>query len=373
MGGNIFGKLFKITSFGESHGEVVGIIIDGVPSGIHIDMEFIQSELNKRKPGQSKVVTDRNESDKAKILSGVFKKKTTGAPICIIIENKDIDSSKYEKYKDFLRPSHIDYSALKRYGGYADYRGSGRFSGRITAGVVMAGALAKQILKLYNISVFAYTLSIGEIEDNEDYFINNLEDFIEKRERSIVRSLNPKKSEKMIDLIENIKNENDSIGGIIRCVVNNFPSGGGSPVFEGLESNISKAIFSIPAIKGIEFGAGFKAAKMKGSQHNDPWIIKNDDIRTTKNDAGGIIGGISTGMSIEFQIAVKPTASISIEQNTVDIVRMENTKLKLTGRHDPCIVPRAVIVIEAMTAIALLDQLLFEGKIPLVNDTEGKK
>ncbi len=373
MGFNTLGKLFKITSFGESHGEVIGIIIDGVPAGLEINLDFIQDELTKRKPGQSNITTPRNESDKAKIISGVFKNKATGAPICIVIENKDVDSSKYEKYKDLLRPSHVDYSALKRYGGYADYRGSGRFSGRITAGLVVAGAIAKRILKLYNISIFAYTKSIGQINDNNDYIIKDVDNFIEIREKSIVRSLNNKISEKMVQLIEHIRNENDSIGGIIRCIVNNLPSGVGSPLFEGLESSISKAIFSIPAIKGIEFGLGFKAAEIKGSIHNDPWIIKNGEIRTTTNNSGGIIGGISIGMPIVFQVVVKPTASISQEQNTVDIAKMENTKLKLTGRHDPCIVPRAVIVVEAITAITLLDQLLFEGKIPNVIRSEKKK
>ncbi|MBY9005471.1 MAG: chorismate synthase [Candidatus Lokiarchaeota archaeon] len=370
MGGNIFGKIFKITSFGESHGNVIGIIIDGAPSGVNINLESIQSELNKRKPGQSKVSTSRNEPDKMKILSGVFKKKTTGAPICLIIENKDTDSSKYEKYKNVLRPSHIDYSALKRYGGNADYRGSGRFSGRSTAGVVMAGAIAKQVLEKYNIYIFAYTKSIGKIDDKQDYILEDLDGLVKTRESSIVRSLDSKKSKEMIELIENVKNDNDSIGGTIKCIVYNFPSGVGSPIFEGLESNISRAIFSIPSIKGIEFGAGFRSAEMKGSQHNDPWIIENKVIKTIKNDAGGIIGGISIGMPIEFQIAIKPTASISQEQKTVDINKMENIKLNLTGRHDPCIVPRAVIVIEAMTAIVLLDQLMYEGKIPLVIESE---
>ncbi|MBN1216553.1 MAG: chorismate synthase [Candidatus Lokiarchaeota archaeon] len=372
MGGNTLGKIFKITSFGESHGDVIGIIIDGIPAGLEIKLELIQKELNKRKPGQSKISTSRNEPDIVKILSGVFKNKTTGAPICLIIKNKDTKSSKYEKYKNLLRPSHVDYSALKRYGGNSDYRGSGRFSGRITAGIVMAGAIAKLILKEFKIDIFAYTKSIGDIVDNQNYNLDTLYEIEKQREMSIVRCLDANKSKNMIEVIENAKKENDSVGGIIKCIVKNVPPGLGSPIFEGLESNLSKAIFSIGSIKGIEFGAGFNSTKMKGSQHNDPWIIKKGKIETVKNDSGGIIGGISIGMPIEFQIAVKPTASIGQEQKTVDINKLEESVLTLTGRHDPCIVPRAVIVVEAMTAIVILDQLLYEGKIPLIINSKEK-
>ncbi|MFX1259737.1 MAG: chorismate synthase [Promethearchaeota archaeon] len=366
MGDNTFGNAFKITSFGESHGKLVGIIVDGVPAGMEFNLDIIQKELNKRRPGQSYLTTSRSEPDEAKVLSGIFNNKTTGAPICLIIENKDIDSSKYEELKDLLRPSQIDYSALKKYGGFADYRGSGRFSGRITAGFVMAGAIAKQILRNYNITIFGYTKSIGDIVDNDLYNIDNLEKYIDLREKSLVRSLSSNKSKLMEKLIKEIKSENDSIGGTIKCIINNFPEGIGGPVFNSLESNISKAIFSIPAIKGIEFGAGFKATTMKGSEHNDPWIIKDGKIQTTKNDSGGIIGGISTGMPIEFTVAVKPTATIGKSQKTVNIETMENVEIKFLGRHDPSIVPRAIIVVEAMTAIVLLDNLLIEGVVPSV-------
>ncbi len=361
MGDNTFGTIFKVTSFGESHGQLIGIIIDGAPAGLDIDLNFIQNELDKRRPGQSQLTTSRLESDKVKILSGIFNNKTTGAPICLIIENEDVDSSKYEEIKNILRPSQMDYSALKRYGGFADYRGSGRFSGRITAGFVMAGAIAKQILMKYNITILAYTKSIGKVIDDEIYHIDNFQKYMELREKSPVRTLNLEKSELMVQIIKEVKNQKDSIGGTIKCIVNNFPEGIGRPVFNSLESNISKAIFSIPAIKGIEFGAGFRAAKMKGSEHNDPWIIKNGKIQTTKNDSGGIIGGISIGMPIEFTVAVKPTATIGISQKTVNIETMENIEINITGRHDPCIVPRAIVVVEAMTAIVLLDYLLIEG------------
>ncbi len=367
MGDNTFGRIFKITSFGESHGDLIGIIIDGVPAGLEFDLDYIQYELDKRRPGQSILTTSRSEDDKAKVLSGIFNDRTTGAPICLIIENKDTDSSKYERFKNILRPSQIDFSAFKKYGSFADYRGSGRFSGRITAGFVMAGAISKQILKKYDISVFAYTRSIGDIIDEEIYNIEDLEQFIKLREKSPVRTMNSEKSRLMEQAIEKIKNEKNSIGGTIKCVVNNFPEGIGGPVFNSLESNISRAIFSIPAIKGIEFGAGFRAAKMKGSEHNDPWRISDDGkIRTIKNDSGGIIGGISTGMPIEFTVAVKPTATIGISQKTVNLETMKNVEIKMTGRHDPCIVPRAVVVVEAMTAIVLLDHLLIEGFVPSI-------
>jgi chorismate synthase len=366
VGDNTFGERFKIISFGESHGDLVGIILDGVPAGLDFDVNYIQHELNMRKPGQSILTTSRKEPDKVKVLSGIFNEKTTGAPICLIIENEDIDSSKYREYKNFLRPSHVDYTSLKKYGGYADYRGSGRFSGRITAGFVMAGAIAKQILRKYDISIFAYTKSIGNVVDKENYNIDNYQNFINLREKTLVRAINPKKAKLMEDLIKKVKIQKDSICGIIKCIVSNFPAGVGSPIFNSIESLISHAIFSIPAIKGIEFGAGFNATKMKGSEHNDPWIIKDGQIKTEKNDSGGIIGGISTGMPIEFSVAVKPAATIGIPQRTVNIDKMDNVEIEIHGRHDPCIVPRVISVVEAITAIVLVDFLLIEGIIPNV-------
>jgi len=366
MGDNTFGTKFKITSFGESHGKVVGIVIDGTPAGLEFDLNYIQDELDKRKPGQSKFTTSRKEQDKVKVLSGIFNDKTTGAPICLIIENQNVNSSNYEKAKDLLRPSHVDYVILQKFGGFADYRGSGRFSGRITAGFVMAGAVAKQILNKNNISTFAYTKSIGNVEDNKDYSTEDLESIKQKRKMSPVRALDLELSEKMEKAIEIAKKANDSLGGTISCIIRNVPLGIGGPLFNNLESNLSKGIFAIPAIKGIEFGAGFKASKMMGSEHNDPWAIKEGKIISTKNDSGGIIGGISTGMPISFTVAVKPTPSIGIIQNTVNIKTMTEEKIKIEGRHDPCIVPRAVVVIESIAAIIILDCLLIEGKIPSV-------
>ncbi|MFX1314223.1 MAG: chorismate synthase [Promethearchaeota archaeon] len=372
MGDNTFGQRFKITSFGESHGELVGIIVDGVPAGLDFDLNNIQNELNMRKPGQSALTTPRIERDKAKVLSGILNNKTTGAPICLIIENRDRDSSKYINYKNYLRPSHIDFTILKKYGGYADFRGSGRFSGRITAGFVMAGAIAKQILRKLGITIVAYTRSIGDIVDNEFYHIDNYDKIIDLRESSNVRALNMEKSKLMEELINKVKNQKDSIGGTIKCIINNFPEGIGGPIFNSIESKLSHSIFSIPGIKGIEFGAGFKATRMRGSEHNDPWIIKEGKIQTTKNDSGGIIGGISTGMPIEFTIAVKPTATISAPQKTVNIATMENIEFEFHGRHDPCIVPRVIPVVEAMAAIVLIDFLLIEGLIPTVFEPQNR-
>lgn len=363
---NSFGRIFKITSFGESHGELIGVVIDGVPAGLVMKDKFIQKELDMRRPAQSPIVSPRDEKDKIKILSGIFKGKSTGAPICIIVENEDVDSTKYETFKNFLRPSHVDYSILKKYGGFSDYRGSGRFSGRITVGFVIAGAIAKQILNRYKISVIAYTKSIGKVLDNKKYDFANYNDLISLRESSLVRCLDSEKSRFMTQLVEEVKEQKDSIGGTIKCIVTNFPEGKGGPIFNSLESNISRAMFSIPAIKGIEFGAGFRSSGMKGSEHNDPWIFKDRRIQTSKNDSGGIIGGISTGMPIEFTVAVKPTASIGIPQKTVNIETLENVEVEFTGRHDPCIIPRVIPVVEAMAAVVLLDCLLLEGFIPRV-------
>jgi len=366
MGDNTLGTKFKISSFGESHGKVIGVLIDGTPAGLNFDLDFIQYELDKRKPGQSHLTTARKESDKVEVLSGIFNDKTTGAPICLIIKNQSFDSTKYDKFKELLRPSHVDYVSIKKYGGYADYRGSGRFSGRITAGFVMAGAIAKLILNQFNIFTFAYTESIGKIKDPTDYSTDNIEQLAKVKEESPVKSLNAQLSLKMENEIESVKNSKDSVGGSIKCVVKNIPPGIGRPIFNSLEAKISKAIFAIPAIKGIEFGAGFKAVKMRGSEHNDPWIIKDGKVATLKNDSGGIIGGISTGMPLTLRVAVKPTASIGMPQKTINIKTMKETEIELEGDHDPCIVPRAVVVIESMLAIVILDELLIEGIIPTV-------
>jgi len=366
MGDNTFGNALKVTTFGESHGGVIGVIVDGIPAGLDFDQSLIQKELDLRKPGLSYLTTSRKEPDKVIVLSGIFNNKTTGAPVCLIIKNKDIDSSKYEKTKNLLRPSQSDYSSFKKFGGFADYRGSGRFSGRISASFVMAGALAKQVLLRHNIIIFAYTKGIGSIVDKTNYEFKDYENLFGIRESSLVKALNIELSKDMVKEIEKVKNEGNSIGGLVKCVVTNFPPGVGGPIFNSIESNLSRAIFAIPAIKGIEFGAGFNAAQMKGSEHNDPWIFQDGKILTEKNDSGGIIGGISIGMPIEFTVAVKPTPSIKLPQKTINIKTMGEEIIQIEGRHDPCIVPRIVIIIEAMTAIVLLDYLLIEGKMPSI-------
>jgi chorismate synthase len=291
--------------------------------------------------------------------------------LSFIVKNEDIDSSSYEKFKDIMRPSHADYPAYVKYRGYSDFRGSGRFSGRITLAYVIVGAVAKLILERYNINIFAYTASIGKVSDDSNYSIDNITDLIKKRDNSPVHTLISELSDQMIAEIETVAKEKDSIGGIIKCMIINVPIGVGSPIFNNLESRISSAIFSIPAIKAIEFGAGFKAACMKGSEHNDPWIIKDNKIKTSKNDAGGIIGGLSTGMPIEFSVSVKPTASIGKPQKTVNIKTMKEVELKLEGRHDPCIVPRAVVIVEAMAALVILDELMKYEKSIRFNNQEG--
>lgn len=355
---NSFGKNFCITSFGESHGNEIGVIVDGCPPGLKIEIKKIQKELDRRRPGQNDISTSRKEEDRVKIISGLFDDFSTGAPICMIIENKDIDSSKYEQFKNKPRPSHADYPAIVKYGKWVDLRGSGRFSGRITAGFVMAGAIAKIILGTMGIKIAAYTRSINIIHDDRDYSVAEIEDSIEKNS---VRTPDTKIAELMQSKIIEAKNNQDSVGGIITCKIEGIPPGIGDPIFDSLESKISSGIFSIPAVRGIEFGTGFKSTEMLGSQHNDPYEIVDGKIRTKSNHSGGIIGGISNGMPISFNTAIKPTASIPKEQETVDLEKMENTKLKIEGRHDPCIVPRAVPIIEAMGAIVLADFILGSG------------
>jgi chorismate synthase len=359
---NSFGKIFCITGFGESHGRCIGVVVDGCPAGLQIDVKIIQEEVNKRKPGQSKISTTREEADKIALLSGVFKGYTTGAPICMLIWNKDVDSSKYEELKHKPRPSHADYTAYMRYGGFNDYRGGGRFSGRITASYVMAGAIAKQILKTRDIKVVSFTRAIGNIKMHD----TNLDNILQKTESNIVRCPDPIIAKKMIENIVKVKKEGDSLGGIVECLVLNIPAGLGQPIFDTLEGDISKALFSIPAIKAIEFGEGIKATKRRGSENNDFFYLKNGKIVTETNNSGGINGGISNGMPIICRIFVKPTPSISKPQKTVDLMLTKETEIQIEGRHDPCIVPRIVPVAESMISIVLVDHLIRAGIIPQV-------
>jgi chorismate synthase len=344
MAGNSFGTLFKLTTFGESHGPAIGGVIDGCPSGILLDMEAIQSELNRRKPGQSEIVTQRKEPDTVEFLSGVFEGQTTGSPIGFTIKNTNQKSKDYSHIKDVYRPSHADFTYEKKYG-VRDYRGGGRSSARETACRVVAGAIAKQVLK--GIKIHAYTSSVGDLFLEKPY--QDLD--FSKIESNDVRCPDEGVANQMIEKIKAIRKEGDTIGGTVTCVIQNVPIGLGEPVFDKLHAELGKAMLSINAVKGFEYGSGFCGARMKGSEHNDQF---NADGTTQTNLSGGIQGGISNGMDIYFRVAFKPVATIIQKQNTLDnqgnIVEMQGK-----GRHDPCVVPRAVPIVEAMAALVLAD------------------
>jgi len=361
---NSLGEKFRITSFGESHGKCVGVVIDGCPSGLSLSEDDVQSELNKRRPGQSQITTKRQEEDQVEILSGIFNGYTTGAPICMLVWNKDVDSSKYELFRNVPRPGHADFTARQKYGGFNDYRGGGRFSGRITASFVMAGAVARKLLRdVLKVDITAYTIEIGGIKAKKIEDVKVIKKTVEK---TPVRTADLEVAEKMIDLIIQTEKEGDSVGGIVECVATNVPIGLGEPVFSSLESDISKAIFSIPAVKGIEFGTGFGVSELKGSENNDAFIIEDGKILTKTNNSGGILGGISSGMPIIFRVAIKPTPSIRNKQDSVNILEIKETTIQIEGRHDPCLVPRAVPVIESMTAVVLVDHAIKYGLIPQI-------
>ncbi|GAI85676.1 unnamed protein product [marine sediment metagenome] len=360
--GNSFGKLFTITSFGESHGRCVGIIIDGCPAGLPITEEDIQREVDKRKPGVGVAATSRVEEDKVEILAGIFNRTTTGAPICLLLWNKDVDSSDYEKMRFLPRPGHADYTAFIKYGGFNDFRGGGRFSGRITAGFVMAGTIAKKLLNLIGIEVLAHTVEIGGIKARPKGF----DEIKENAAQNPLRCADMAAAEEMARAIEKVKAEGDSLSGIIEGVARNVPVGLGEPVFDTLDGELAKALFAIPAVKGVEFGSGFSAAGRRGSENNDPFTIRDGRIFTVTNNAGGILGGISNGMPIVVRVAVKPTSSIAKDQRTVNIKNMETTTLSVKGRHDVCIVPRAVAVVESMMAVTLCDFAIRAGLLPRV-------
>ncbi len=360
--GNSLGKLFVVTSFGESHGICVGTIIEGCPAGLPITVEDIQREVDKRKPQTSIAATQRIEEDKVEILSGVFNGITTGAPICLLIWNKDIDSSEYEKMKITPRPGHADYTAFMKYGGFNDFRGGGRFSGRITLTFVTAGAIAKKLLNLRGIEVLAHAVEIGGVKAKPKGF----DEIRESVGKNPLKCADAEAIEAMAKAIERAKEEGDSIGGVIEGIALNVPVGLGEPVFDTLEGDLAKALFAIPAVKGVEFGSGFSAAQKKGSENNDVFIIKNDKIVATTNNAGGILGGISNGMPIVVRVAIKPVSSIRKIQETIDIKTGEKVNLLLGGRHDVCIVPRAVVVVEAMIAVTLCDFAMRAELLPRV-------
>lgn len=351
MAGNSFGRLFRVTTYGESHGKGIGVIIDGTPPGIAIDIQDIQKELDRRRPGQSAVTTSRSEKDRVEFLSGLFEGKTTGTPIGMFIHNSEYRSSDYENIREVYRPGHADYTYAAKYG-LRDWRGSGRASGRETASRVAAGAVAKLVLKDRGISLTAYAIQIGGISiQTRDLSV------IEQNE---VRAPDLDAAERMKKRIEEAIEAQDSIGGIVEAVIRGLPAGLGDPVFEKLEALLASAIMSIGAVRGFEIGAGFEAARMMGSQYNDQFYTENGRPRTRSNNAGGVIGGISTGMDIVFRAAVRPPASIARPQKTIDETGKTRT-VEIRGRHDPCIVPRIVVVIEAMAAITILDCLLVQS------------
>lgn len=355
MAGNSFGDLFRITTFGESHGKAIGVIVDGCPSNIEIDEAFIQSELDKRKPGQSKITTQRKESDTAQILSGVFEGKSTGTPISIVIPNEDQRSKDYSHIADKYRPSHADYTYQMKYG-IRDYRGGGRSSARETAARVAAGAIAKLFLKQQGIEIFAHVSGVGQIEaPNVDSSDLNL--LLETRESNIVRCADPATANEMIDFIDNIRKNGDTVGGRISTIIRGVPAGLGEPVFDRLHAELGKAMLSINAVHGFEYGSGFEGSRMRGSEHNDVFTTENDKVVTKTNFSGGIQGGISNGMDITFKVAFKAVATIMRDQETLNQAG-EETTISGKGRHDPCVVPRAVIIVEAMAALVIADQLL---------------
>jgi chorismate synthase len=358
--GNSLGKLFTVTSFGESHGRCVGAVVDGCPAGLPISQEDIQREVDQRKP-TSRIATTRAEPEEVEVLSGILNGHTTGAPIGLLIWNKDVDSSEYNKTRHLLRPGHADFTADRKYGGFNDRRGGGRFSGRITASFVMAGAIARKLLQHLGVEVLAHTVEIGGIKARP----KGLEEIRQARQNPL-KCADPEAAEEMLKFVERVKGEGDSVGGIIEGMALNVPVGLGEPVFDALEGDLAKALFAIPAVKGVEFGAGFSTARMRGSENNDPFVVRDGRIVTTSNNAGGILGGISNGMPIVTRLVVKPTSSIARRQQTVNIETMEAASLEVKGRHDACIVPRAVPAVEAMMAITLCDFALRAGLIPEV-------
>ena len=363
MAANSIGKAFVVTTFGESHGRCVGAVIDGCPAGLPLSEKDIQAELDRRIPKKPEITSGRIEKDTVEILSGTFKGHTTGAPICMLVWNKEAVPSDYDTIKDLPRPGHADYTAYIRYGGFNDYRGGGRFSGRITVPFVMAGAVAKKLLRLFGVEVLAYTKAIGGIEMKET---PTLEKIREETYRNPVRCPDPVYAEAMEKAIVEAKREGDSLGGIVECIALNVSAGVGEPVFDALDADIAKAIFAVPAVKGVEFGVGFKAAAVKGSENNDPYAIRDGKVVTLTNNAGGVLGGLSSGMPIVVRAAIKPTPSIAKKQKTINLAEFKEATLQVRGRHDPCIVPKAVPAIESVVAIVLADHMIRAGIIPRI-------
>lgn len=353
MAGNSFGQLFKVTTFGESHGGCVGCVVDGCPPGIEISSDEIQKELDRRKPGQSSITTPRKEEDEIKILSGYFEGKTTGTPILMLAYNKDIRPEDYQEMKDKFRPGHADFTYSNKYG-IRDWHGSGRASARETLARVAAGAIAKKYLKQnLGIEFISFVEQVGDIRTDMDFNTVTMEEI----ESNIVRCPDAEVAQKMIKRIEEVKADGDSIGGVIRGVIKNVPVGLGEPVFDKLNADLGKAMLSINAVKGFEIGSGFAGVSMRGSEHNDVFVNEDGKVKTQTNNAGGTLGGISNGETIHFRVAFKPVSTISKKQRTVNL-NGEEAEVEAAGRHDPCVLPRAVPIVDAMAALTIMDHYL---------------
>ena len=352
---NTFGQIFRLTTFGESHGVAIGGVIDGCPSGLELDVEKVQKDLDRRKPGQSHITTQRKEGDKVEFLSGIFEGKTTGTPIGFIIRNKDQHSKDYNNLREIFRPSHADYTYIKKYG-RRDHRGGGRSSARETIARVAAGAVAKQLLQNIGVNIQAYVSQVGEVEVKKSY----LELDLGLTESNIVRCPDLETAEKMIARIEEAGHNHDTVGGVITCVATGAPAGLGEPVFNKLHADLGHAMLGINAVKGFEYGSGFAGTRLSGSEHNDVFVKEGETIRTKTNHSGGVQGGISNGEDIYFRVAFKPIATLLKEQHTVDSSSHEVT-INPKGRHDPCVLPRAVPIVEAMAALVLTDHFLMNS------------
>ena len=358
---NSLGSSFVVTVFGESHGRCIGAVVDGCPAGLPLAVEDIQKEVDLRRPGSGAAATARREADRVEVLSGLHEGRTTGAPLALVIWNRDVDDRDYERIKDLARPGHADYTARIKYGGFNDARGGGQFSGRMTAACVMAGAVARKLLGTIGVELAAHTVEIGGVGAALREF-----DAIKDARKDPLRCADAVAAVRMEQVIKQAREAGDSLGGIVEGVAVNLPVGLGEPYFDTLDGELAKALFSIPAVKGVEFGAGFNVADMKGSENNDAFTIKDGTVTTATNNAGGVLGGLASGGPLKVRVAVKPTPSIGVEEETVDLAKMEATTLSIGGRHDVCIVPRAVAVVEAMMAVTLADLALRGGFIPRI-------
>lgn len=355
-----YGEHLKLSIFGQSHGPSIGMVLDGIPAGLPINIEELQRFLNRRAPGQSNYSTSRKESDRPEFLGGILDGYTCGAPIAAVIQNTNAISEDYDQLKDCPRPGHADYPAQVKYRGYQDVRGGGHCSGRLTAPLCIAGGLCKQWLENMGIRIGAHIVAIGGIVD-EPVYLDWANPDLDKIHTDFP-VLNPECGEKMKSAIAAAQADGDSVGGLVECIITGLPAGLGEPMFGGMESKIAQIVYGIPAVKGLNFGTGFAGAYMRGSENNDQFIIEDGKIRTKRNYAGGILGGITNGMPLVFEVAIKPTASIGMPQKTISMSRMEEKEFTVKGRHDPCIVPRAVPVVEAAAAIAIYDAILMNGK-----------